>query len=130
MKKVILLILIFSSFGIIYLIKIDFDKFKILEKGQKIEVTITDIPVTCKVSNKSLKAYFKFSYKEKEYSKNLKDKYCSTIKTGDKLNLITNKEETIFLYPDENVNRNLISLTFLFLVLTLCCFIIIRRPKN
>lgn len=75
--------------------------------GQEIKVSVIDIPISCDVSSKDLKAFFRFLYKNKTYSKNLKDKYCELVKTNKTINLKTNSDNSIFIYVDENVNKEL-----------------------
>ncbi len=122
LNRIFLIITIIASLGVGYLIKLNFDKYRILNDENFVEVIIIDVPVSCNTSNKSLHAYFRFYHNNKMYSKRLKDKYCNTLNPGDKIFLATNSEQDIFLYKDENVDKNLVSLILLFLFLIFCSF--------
>ncbi len=93
-----------------------FEKMSVIHNGMEIEVMVIDIPVPCKKSNKALKAYFKFKYKNKIYSKNIKGKYCQTLKKNKIIRLKTNSNGSTFVYPDENLLIQYISIVILFFV--------------
>lgn len=82
--------------------------------GKLVSVEIIDIPITCEISSKRIKAFFKFRYNNKIYSKNLKDEYCEVVKTNRSIKLKTNSDNTIFIYPNENINQEILSNILLF----------------
>jgi len=125
-KAIITVIFSLIVFGLLFLIKKDFDKFLVLKSGKEVAVVVTDIPVTCKISNKTLHTYFEFLCNGKRYTKNLNGAYCSSILVGGKLKLKTNEDETIFLFLDENISPNLYALSVLIVVMVLCYFKIIK----
>ncbi|MEK6153139.1 hypothetical protein WIW50_07765 [Flavobacteriaceae bacterium 3-367] len=93
-----------------------YEKFNIIRNGEVVEVSIKDIPVSCKVSNKSIKAYFNFYYEGQQYSKNIKGRYCDTLEPGQLLKLKTNRKKKTFVYLDESLTMqyvSIISLAFL-----------------
>lgn len=112
------LIVIISIIGLFRII----EKKEIQLNGKEIEVRIVDIPVSCKESSKWLKPYFKFEYNNKKYSKNIKGKYCKILENSRIIILKTNSDNSIFIFPDENINRELIWGIILLVIGGLCCF--------
>ena len=109
----------YKIFGIILLgisIAISFNsykKFDAIHNGKEVEVTIINIPISCEVSNKTLKPYFRFSYNQKQYTKNIEGKYCNTLKQMKTLKLKTNSDNSIFVYIDENLTIQYITILLL-----------------
>lgn len=94
--------------------------------GKEVIVEVIDVPISCDISNKNLKAFFRFQYNNKIYTKNLKNKYCELVKTNKTLKLKTNSDNTIFIYIDEDVNQELF---FNFLLLAFGCIIFYKSKK-
>ncbi len=94
--------------------------------GKLVSVEIIDIPITCEISSKRIKAFFKFRYNNKIYSKNLKDEYCEVVKTNRTIKLKTNSDNTIFIYPNENINQEILSNI---LLLAFGCLIFYKSRK-
>lgn len=113
MYRIFGIILILISFAISFN---SYEKFLAIHNGNEIIVTVTDIPVSCKVSNKTLKAYFRFEYNGKSYTKMIKGKYCNSLKINKKITLKTNNNNSIFVYPEERLTMQYISIIVLFLV--------------
>ncbi len=94
----------------------NYKKFDALHNGKEVEVIITNIPVSCEVSNKSLKPYFKFSYNQRIYTKNIEGKYCDILKNTRTLKLKTNFDNSIFVYTDETLIMDYITIIILLLI--------------
>lgn len=93
------------------------EEFKVLKDKKEIEVTVTEVPIDCHSRRKGLKAYFKFEYLGKSYTKNIKGKInCELIKPKVKINLLTNNDNTVFLFPDENIITELASTIIIILI--------------
>ena len=75
----------------------NFKEYKTLTTGKVIEVEVLKVLTSCKNSNKSLRARFKFLYNKKTYVKNLQDEYCNIIKEGKKIKLTREFISTILL---------------------------------
>jgi hypothetical protein len=116
-------IIILISFLLLYrsIIKKNIELF-----GKEVIVEVIDVPISCDISNKNLKAFFRFQYNNKVYTKNLKNEYCEIVKTNKKLKLKTNSDNTIFIYIDEDVNQELF---FNFLLLAFGCIIFYKSKK-
>lgn len=93
-----------------------YEKFNIINNGEVVIVRVIGIPVSCEVSSNTLKPYFKFYYKGKEYSKNLKGEYCDTLKPDGILELKTNQKEKTFVYLNESLTKQYISIIVLILI--------------
>lgn len=103
--KVGVLIVIISIF---LLIK-NFEKLSVYTHGKEVKVDVVDIPISCDTSNKNLKAFFRFKYKDNIYSKRIVGKYCDLLKNTKTLSLKTNSDNTIFVYQDEGICSELYS---------------------
>jgi hypothetical protein len=117
-------IIILISFLLLYrnIIKKNIELF-----GKEVIVEVIDVPISCDISNKNLKAFFRFQYNNKIYTKNLKNKYCELVKTNKTLKLKTNSDNTIFIYIDEDVNQELF---FNFILLAFGCIIFYKSKKH
>ncbi len=93
-----------------------YKKFNTIYNGKEVEVRIIDVPVSCEVSNRTLKSYFRFSYKGKEYTKNIKGKYCDILKKAKILKLKTNSDNSVFVFKDEQLTMQYITIISLFLI--------------
>ena len=85
------------------------EKFDIYTNGVKIKVEVTNILTSCKESNSDINPRFRFVYKGKEYVKQIYRGYCEKIKRGKEITLITNKKNSIFIFPEENLYEGLVS---------------------
>jgi hypothetical protein len=92
--KILILVSIILFIGI-------YKKINIYFNGELVEVKVTEIPISCDISTKSLKPHFKFYFKNNTYSKNLKGDYCKNVNVNDVIKLKTNKDYSSFIYPDE-----------------------------
>lgn len=104
-----------------------YEKFAAINNGKEIEVTVIDIPVSCKASNSSLKAYFKFRYNGNDYTKMIKGKYCDILKPNMLIKLKTNGEKSVFVYLEENLTMQYITVISLLLIGILFLF---KKNKN
>lgn len=91
-------------------------------KGKEIEVRIVDIPVSCRTSSKELKPFFRFEHNNKTYSKNIKGKYCKILEENRTVTLKTNSNNSIFVFPDENINKDFIFGFVLLVMGSIFCF--------
>lgn len=98
------------------------EKKNILLNGIEIEARVVDIPVSCETSSKNLKPFFRFEYNNKEYTKNIKGSYCKTLEIGRLVKLKTNTENSIFVFTDENINKEFIFGFVLLLLGVICGF--------
>ncbi|TYA74819.1 hypothetical protein [Seonamhaeicola marinus] len=113
MSKISALILVFIALAITIN---SYKKFNTIHKGKEVEVVIVNIPVSCDVSNKNLKPYFKFSYNGKVYIKNIKGEYCDILKKTKTLKLKTNSDNSVFVYLDESLIMEYVAVIFLLLI--------------
>jgi hypothetical protein len=97
-----------------------FQEYKILNSGNKITVSIVSVPISCSESSKISKAYFTFYFNEKKQSKKLEG-HCS-INVGDKIKLITNDTQDIFLFEDEDVSFQFLAGLLIFVAGIYCYF--------
>ena len=92
-----------------------YKEFNVQQNGFFIKVRVDKIPINCKFSTKKrIKAFFEFEYNGKNHSKNLKQ-HCD-LSVGDLIILKTNEESEIFLFEDENLYSELISILTLILI--------------
>jgi hypothetical protein len=91
-----------------------------LKKGKIVTVTVFSVPITCENSTKNIKAYFEFYFGNKIYSKRF-DGHCN-LKPRDKITLITNHDNSIFLFEDEKPVYSIASNLILFFIGVLCFF--------
>ena len=97
-----------------------FQEYKILNSGNKITVSIVSVPISCSESSKISKAYFTFFFFFKKQSKKLEG-HCS-INVGDKIKLITNDTQDIFLFEDEDVSFQFLAGLLIFVAGIYCYF--------
>ena len=97
-----------------------FQEYKILNSGNKISVSVFSVPISCNESSKTSKAYFIFYFNEKKQSKRLEGR-CS-INVGDKIKLITNDTQDIFLFEDEDVSFQFLAGLVIFVAGIYCYF--------
>jgi hypothetical protein len=90
-----------------------YQDFAIMHYGKKIEVRVIDIPVSCDSSYKSFKPYFRFRYKGKEYTKNIKGSYCGSLKPDDLITLKTDEDYSSFVYVEETLTMEYLVVIFL-----------------
>ena len=102
-----------------------FQEYKILNSGNKITVSIVSVPISCSESSKISKAYFTFYFNEKKQSKKLEG-HCS-INVGDKIKLITNDTQDIFLFEDEDVSFQFLAGLLIFVAGIYCYY---KSNKN
>lgn len=92
------------------------EKISVITSGQIIEVEIVDVPVPCNLRNRKIKPFFRFIYKNRIYSKNLKDEYCDSIVDGEIISLKTNSSENIFVFTNETLTSQLVYSGVLFII--------------
>ena len=97
-----------------------FQEYKILNSGNKISVSVFSIPISCSESSKTSKAYFTFYFNEKKQSKRLEGRF--SINVGDKIKLITNDTQDIFLFEDEDVSFQFLAGLLIFVAGIYCYF--------
>ncbi len=95
-----------------------------LKNGKLITVTVFSVPISCENATKYNKAYFEFYIGNKIFSKRFNG-HCD-LKPRDEIKLISNLDNTIFLFEDEKPIYEFISAVLLFLIGMLCLFF----PKN
>jgi hypothetical protein len=117
---IIVLLSIIFSIGV-------YKKIDTLNNGEKITVYVIDIPRPCENAYRKLKPYFSFSYYDRVFTKNIKGDYCITLAKGDVLTLITNNDNSYFIYPDENFKSDIIVI-ILFYAFGL--FLFFKKQKN
>jgi hypothetical protein len=93
-------------------------EFDTQKNGTLTTVTVFSVPISCDISSKRIKAYFEFYIENKKYSKNF-DGHCD-LKPGDRIKLITNNDNTIFLFEDENPIYGIIPVILIFVFGTIC----------
>ena len=129
MKKVLILggcIIIAISIALLFN---TVEKKSVELNGEEIEVRIVDIPVSCSTSSKELKAFFRFEYKGKIHSKNIKDKYCQILKDSRVIKLKTNSDNSVFIFVDENINKEFIFKIVLLIIGLLICYKGIKKTQ-
>ncbi|RZJ71857.1 MAG: hypothetical protein EOO45_11485 [Flavobacterium sp.] len=87
--------------GVLWLVKLKFDKLDILRTGREILVEIVDIPVLCGNGSKIRKPHFRFKYLEKTHRKDFNGLHCEEVLNGTTIKLISNAENSVFLFEDE-----------------------------
>jgi hypothetical protein len=119
-------------FGVIILIKFQYNTIEILTKGKEIiiEKGYFSIPVNCEYLSKNNSFFLKFEYKNKSHSIRIKSKDCFKIKKLDKLKLLTNSKEDTFIYNPTSKKINLGSSMIIFLILSICIYKIFRKTKH
>lgn len=112
-------------FGGILLIVISFlgflrnyKKKEVLLQGEEVNVAI----VSYQSYSGKIKGSFKFQYKGKRYSKDLKGEFYQEVKNNRTIQLKTNSDNSIFLHPDENIEREMIYVTILLLLGTIILY--------
>jgi hypothetical protein len=98
---IIVLLSIIFSIGV-------YKKIDTLNNGEKITAYVIDIPRPCKNAYKSFKPYFRFSYNDRVFTKNIKGDYCRTLAKGDEIMLITKSGSSFFVYPNENFKSEVV----------------------
>ncbi|WP_417872682.1 hypothetical protein [Xanthomarina gelatinilytica] len=93
-----------------------YKKFDAIQNGKEVEVRVIDVPVSCEVSNRTLKSYFRFEYNDKEYTKNIKGEYCDILKRAKTINLKTNTDNSVFVYPNEKLTMQYITVFSLLII--------------
>ncbi len=93
-------------------------EFDTQKNGTLTTVTVFSVPISCDISSKRIKAYFEFYIENKKYSKNF-DGHCD-LKPGDRIKLITNNDNSIFLFEDENPIYRIIPVILIFVFGTIC----------
>ncbi len=92
------------------------NEYKVLNYGKEVDVNVINVPLNCLNSKGYSRAYFKFEYLGKSYTKNIiGEKYCNLIKPNIKLKLLTDKDYSVFMFPNENLRKEIISAIILFL---------------
>jgi hypothetical protein len=97
-----------------------FEEFDTKKNGALTNVIVFSVPISCEISSKHIKAYFEFYIENKKYSKNFNG-HCD-LKPGDKIKLITNNDNSIFLFEDENPIYKIISILLIFIFGIICFF--------
>ena len=87
--------------GVLWLVKLKFDKLDILRTGREVNVEIVDIPVHCGNGSKIRKPHFRFRYLEKVHRKDFLGLHCEEVMNGTNIKLIANAENSVFLFEDE-----------------------------
>ncbi|WP_146250823.1 hypothetical protein [Nonlabens dokdonensis] len=93
-----------------------YKKYDAIFYGRDVIVPVLDIPISCKSSNKSVKAYFTFIYNGIEYSKNIKGEYCGLLERNKTVKLKINSDNSVFVYPNEKMTMQIISIVILFII--------------
>jgi hypothetical protein len=129
-KKVIPFILIVLLVGIAYLITLGVRKFQVLRNGEYVEVVMYDAS-RCRNDKHDSPKGFKFFFEEgvfyKRYRGNCNTIYKKFLRKDLRLHLITNKDRSVFLFPDENLFVNLISYIIIFCVFGYTAFRVIKK---
>lgn len=108
-----------------------YNDFDTLNRGEEVEVYIIDVPINCDISNKNIKAYFRFEYDGKTYAKNIKgEKYCETIVPNSFITLKKNKDSSNFVYPDENIKFEIAASITLFIIGLGCFYKGLKNKTN
>jgi hypothetical protein len=89
----------------------DLGKVDTFRNGKIIKVRVINVP-NC-ISGKR-HYYFKFEYNGKTHSKDVGAKFCDELKVNSFIDLKTNDEQTVFLYPKENPFSEIVSGAILF----------------
>lgn len=97
-----------------------YKEYNTLKNGKAVTVTVFSVPITCENSTKNIKAYFEFYIGNKIHSKRI-DGHCY-LKPRDKITLITNHDNSIFLFEDEKPVYSITSTLILFFIGVLCFF--------
>lgn len=111
----------------VFLLTKNIEKISVYTHGREVKVEVVDIPISCDVSNKSLKAFFRFKYKDNIYSKRIEGEYCDLLKNAKTIKLKTNSDNTIFVYINESVYSEFY---FNFILLFIGIFIIYKGFKK
>jgi hypothetical protein len=120
--------MIFGCFGMVANIIYKLEEYKVAKNGKSIEVVINKIPEKCNQFTKARKD-FEFVYKGKIHSKWVGYDIC-TKNVGNKIMLIHwDDKENIFLYPEEDIQSDILSFALLF-VISLVALIISFRIKG
>lgn len=112
MKRILIfggiLLIVISFLGFVK----NYKKKDVLLKGEEVSVAI----VSYQPYSGKIKGSFKFQYNGKRYSKDLKGEFNQEVKNNRTIKLITNSDNSIFIHPDENIEREMISIAILFLL--------------
>lgn len=113
-----------------YLITLEIHKFQVLRNGEHVEVVIYNA-AECRKGKHDTSKGFKFHFEgevfHKLYSGNCNDIHQKFLKKDLNLNLITNKNRSVFLFPDENLLFGLISYVIIFCVFGYTAFRVIKK---
>ncbi len=101
--------------------------YKTMKTGKIVKVEVLEVLTSCNERNRTKSPSFRFIFKNKTHTKNIKGKYCNIIKAGAVIELKTNSDNTIFLYPNENILLDNLANVGLFLVGFLFLF---KKEKN
>lgn len=96
----------------------NYKKKEVLLQGEEVNVAI----VSYQSYSGKIKGSFKFQYKGKRYSKDLKGEFYQEVKNNRTIQLKTNSDNSIFLHPDENIEREMIYVTILLLLGTIILY--------
>jgi len=112
MKRILIfggiLLIVISFLGFVK----NYKKKDVLLKGEEVSVAI----VSYQPYSGKIKGSFKFQYNGKRYSKDLKSEFNQEVKNNRTIKLITNSDNSIFIHPNENIEREMISIVILFLL--------------
>ena len=104
-----------------------YKKFDTIQNGKIVVVNVIDVPISCELSNRTIKSYFRFSYDGKEHTKNIKGKYCDVLKKEKQIKLKTNSDNSVFVFLDENLMMQYITIISL---LGIGSFFLIKKNKK
>ena len=99
---------------------LQYDDYYVQQNGKQVTVIVEEVEGVCRAGKRS-KPYFTFHFNNETHRKDLISKYCS-ITPGDTVLLLTNSDNTIFVYPEEDIKGNMAAGGFVVLVLLFCAY--------
>ncbi|MGQ3089167.1 hypothetical protein, partial [Flavobacterium sp.] len=87
--------------GALWLIMLKYEDMEVLKSGKEITVRIIDIPTPCGEGSRNNKAHFRFDYLGQIHVKNFKGLHCDELHTGKEFKLLTNTDNSTFVFKDE-----------------------------
>lgn len=98
---------------------LQYETYVVQKHGKHVNVSVDEVHGECGTGRS--KAYFTFEFNGEIHRKDLITPYCS-IEPLDTVMLLTNTDNTIFVYPDEKIGENMAVGGLLVLMCLFCAF--------
>lgn len=114
----------------LWVASLKYEQYKLVDEGYRVKVQVIDVPRQCGTGTRISKPYFRFYYRGTEHRKDFNGQHCDEIKSGKTLILLTNKEQSVFVFEDQEVGYDVAGGLGLALLFTVFAIISQRRKEE